>query len=508
MLKNEIIRLVKTLSATEKRYLKLSTKKQSGDRAYLTLFDIIDKTLFKDIEQLEEKFHEVHPTASFETTSRYLLKIVIDTLVQANSEKDVFFQQMQCFMRARVLFERSLINEGFKELKKVQKMASEAQNYLMEYAAYREELNILSTLNFPGVMEETVIQIQMNGKGVLRNLLQVHEHYSLYELLKLRLINTGKTMSEQAKQNLNDLLLSELSLITNKVSYNFESKKLHLLFQSFFFTSIGDYKSALKTFSELDELFESNIKNLDQTPVDYLSSLEGILDSLRTIRAYDEMEFYINKVNNLINPKYTEQFNHRALKTILTFQMNLYTGCGKFNDALAVLLKQDDLLLKEAIISDYEKHCELLFYMGLTYFGLNDWEKALRYINKIAFLDKANQHFIIYKAAKLLGILIRYELGDIDYLQYEIRAYKRMARYKTESLQIEKLIFKVVIIDPNGNSLVKNKLILKKLAPVINVITHDKYELQVLKFFDFADWINTKFTTQRVRPKYYKTIKS
>ena len=266
-----------------------------------------------------------------------------------------------------------------------------------------------------------------------------------------------------------------------------------MLFQSFYFTTTGDYRLALKTFSELNDLFESNVKTLDTTPADYLSSLEGILDSLRTIRAYDEMDFYINKVNSLINPKYTEQFNYRALKTILTFKLNLLTGKGEFKAALDIINKQDDLLLKETIISDYEKHCELLFYIGLTWFGLNDWEKSLRYINKIAHLGRANQHFIIYKAAKLLGMLSRYELGDRDYLQYEIRSFKRMARNKGESLLIEQLIFKLVNLDPNSNSVVKNKLELNKLTPTINRIIHDKYELQVLKFFDFSSWIIKKF---------------
>ena len=501
MLKNDVIRLVKTLSTTEKRYLKLFTKKQSGSRAYLTLFNLIDKTAFKDIGQIEDEFADAHPATSFETTCKYLLKIVTDSLVQLKSEKDASFQQMQSFMRARVFFERSLISDGFKELQKVQKLAADSQNHLLEYMAHREELNNLSALDFPGTREDTIIGMQMKGKNILKTISQIHEHHSLYELLKLRLVSSGKSISEHDKRNMNDLLLSELSLVTNKVAYNFESKKLHLLFQSFFFTSVGDYKSALKTFSELNDFFELNMEQLGSPPIDYLSSLEGILDSLRTIRAYSEMAFYIHKVSGLISNGHSEQFNQRAAKTAVTFQLNLFIGSGNYKEAKNFLLIQDELLLKETIISDYEKHCELLFYNSLTYFGLNEFERALRSINKIAFLGKANYHFTIYKAAKLLGILIRYELGDIDYLQYEIRAYKRLARSKSEILQIEKLIFKIVIMNPNGNSVVKNKLLLKKLAPALGAILHDKYELQVLKYFDFLGWIDHKFNSPRTRSK-------
>ena len=505
MLTDDLIRLVKTMSSAEKRHFTIAAKNRSGEMAYLSLFRIIDQTPFTDTGKLEKKYKEAHPGTSFETASRYLLKIVVDVLADTGNGNDIMLRQMRAFARAKVLFDRSLIIEGFKELKNAQQLALLSQNYLMQYAAYRQELDILSGLSFPDVTENTIIELQMKGKSALKMLSQIHEHYSLFELLKLRLIDRGKTISEQAKQNMNDLLLSELSLITNKVSYNFESKKLHLLFQSFYFTSTGDYRSALKTFSELNDLFESNDKTVDIKPADYLSSLEGILDSLRTIRAYDEMDFYIDKVNGLINPKYTEQFNHRAAKTISTYKLNLLTGKGKFAAALDLVNKQDDLLLRETVISDYEKHCELLFYIGLTYFGLNDWEKALRYVNKIANLGEANHHFIIYKAAKLLGILSRYELGDMDYLQYEIRAFKRPARSKGENLLIDKLVLKLVILDPNNNSAVKNKLELNKLKTVIDKINHDKYELQVLKFFDFTGWIIKKLNAHPPKSRVRKS---
>lgn len=493
MLKNDLIRLVKTLSTTEKRQFKLYCKKQSGERIYLSLFNIIDQTMFKDLEQLEETFKKTCPKTSFEATANYLLKILIDSLASASGDKDSLFEQMQNYMRAKVLFDRSLVSEGFKELKKVQRSAAVAQNHLMEYMACREELNMLSALNFPNMTDTHVIEMQMKSKSNLKTLLQIHEHNSLFELLKIRLIHTGKTTSEFAKRNMNDLLLSELSLVTSKVAYNFESSKMHLMFQSFFFSSIGDYKSALKTFSELNTLFELNRAKPSASPADYLSALEGILDSLRTIRAYNEMPFYIDKLNGLIDKKNPEPFNRRIAKSAVIFQLSLITGCGEFKEAIVFAAKQDDFILNEAVIPDYEQHCELLFYLGLAYFGMNKWEKALKYVNKITLMGKPNYHFAIYKAAKLLGILIRYELRDIEYLQYEIRAYKRLARYKGEVLKIEKLIFKVVLLDPNKNSMVKNKLLLKKLQPAITNVLNDKYELQVIKYHDLLNWIEAKF---------------
>jgi hypothetical protein len=497
MLKSDVVRLVKTLSSTEKRYFKLYCKKQSGDRAYLALFDIIDQTQFKDISHLQNKLHSIHPEASFETTANYLVKTLTNSLVYFKCEKDSLFQQMQSFMRARILFERALVSEGFKELGKAQKLAGSTQNYLMEYMCCREELDMLANLNFPDMNESKLLELQTKGKSSLKSLSQVHDHHSLFEILKTRLTCLGMSVSEEAKRTFNDLLLSELSLVTSKVAFNFQATKLHLMFQSFFFTSIGDYRSALKTFSELDALFQNNMENAGYLHLDYLSTLEGILDSLRTIRAYKQMPEYILKVKALIQEKNTEQFNQRVAKTVVIFQMTRLIGENHFAAALALSASQENQSLKDSIITDYERHCELLFYCGLAHFELKQRDKALKYINQITLLGKANYHSAIYKAAKLLGIIIRYELGDIEYIQYEIRAYKRLPQNKGVVLKIEKLIFKIAILDPHKNSVVKNNLIFKKLQPLISQIQNEKYELQIIKFYDFLAWIEAKFQSNK-----------
>ncbi|MBE7175320.1 MAG: hypothetical protein INR69_02900 [Mucilaginibacter polytrichastri] len=303
MLKNEIIRIVKTLSPAEKRQVKMHCKKQASDRAYFTLFDLTDDLSLHNIDRPDVFFHKAHPKTSFETTARYLLKIITDCLVALRCDKDPLFALIHNYMRSKVLFERSLIRGGFRELKRVQKQAAVSQNHALEFLSYREELNMLADMNFPETGDQQVIDMQVRGKNILKSMLQVHEHHSLFELLKMRLIRSGKTLSEDSRKDLNDLLLSELSLVIGKVTSSFESTKLHLLFQSFFFTSISDYKSALKTFADLNRLFESNMDNPALLPKDHLSSLDGILDNLRIIRAYDEMPFYIGKVAGLDPPE-------------------------------------------------------------------------------------------------------------------------------------------------------------------------------------------------------------
>ena len=117
-----VIKLVKTLSKSEKRNFKMQAKKQAGPKDYLKLFDLIDGLETADIKNLKEKYCQLHPGSSMDNALQYLMKVLTDCLIQSKVEKDIFFHSMQSLLRARVLHERSLPEESYKQLKKVRQL--------------------------------------------------------------------------------------------------------------------------------------------------------------------------------------------------------------------------------------------------------------------------------------------------------------------------------------------------------------------------------------------------
>jgi hypothetical protein len=331
---------------------------------------------------------------------------------------------------------------------------------------------------------------------VLKNLRNTHEHYSLYELLKYRLIHSGKILSEEGKKELNDLILSEMGLVTGRGKYNFESRKLHLLFQSFFFTDVGDYRSAIKTFSELNRLFEQNSPLWNHPPLDYLSALEGILDSLRTIGYYRDIAFYVRKIKQLDVPNYPEYFRYMVRKSILIYEVTAYTGVRDYKSAVQHLQSIDPDLWHAYSLVDDERQHELLFCMAHAYFGAKDLRKAQKYISGIVLTGRPNYQSVNYRAARLLNMLIDYESGSLEQLEYGIRSFKRAFHAGNNSLQIEKLIFRTLKGHPDLRTPQKTDLLWKKIGPVLAVIEKDKYEMQLHKYFDFTRWIREKYGRQ------------
>lgn len=487
------LRLVKSLSKSEKRHFKIHSKKQDGDLIYLDLFDLIDSEDIHEISTLKALFKKKYPKANLDNTSRYLTDLILDCLIQSKIKEDHTFQLIYGLLRVSILKDRNLAETSYKELKKLKVLASDNQELLIQYHISRYERDHLAQFNFMDIPEKQLVDMQMESRSILRDIRNTNEHYALHELLKYRLIHSGRMQSEQDAKQLNDLLLSEISIVNSRVKANLEAQKLHLLFQSAFFTDIGDYKSSLKIFYELNRLFEKNAQLLHNPPQGYYLSLDGILDNLRVMELYPEMDYYIRKLEQLDNHSYPEYYRFIIRKSILIYRIVMYLGLNNLAMAIQCIENSDPNLQSSYRLVDEEKHNELQFYMAFVQYKKGNHKKAQRQINNIIMEQKSITLAFITRAARLLSIIMLYEAKELNFLEYEIRSYKRAFKGDQKPLQMEQLIFKVIKQDPGRNTIKKNEQLWKMIEPSLSTIRHNKYELQLLKYFDFTKWIQSIF---------------
>lgn len=491
MTNTSIIQLIKSLSKEEKRLFKLASKKQSGNKDYLVLFDLIDSSSILDFSLIKEKFEVARPRASIQNTARYLAGLITDSLITSKLKDDKDFQLIYGYLRIRVLEERFLSKEAYKELKRLKEIANHTENLILHHLLYRFELEYQSNENFKGISEKKLIGIQMKMREILKDIHTVNEHYALYELLKYRIIHSGSILSEESKKQLNDLILSEMGLITSRLKNNKKTQKIHLLFQSFFLIHIGDYKAALGAFSRLNKLFEENKNDWGHPPHEYLSALDGILDNLRSIAFYDEMQFYISRLIAMDVSSYPEHFRLLVRKNVVIYELSKLLGTDELQTAVLFIKKIDPALLKTQGVSDYDKHSEFLFYISRVFYHSGDYKKAQKNLSEILLLGKINLQSLVYKAARLLSMIIHFLEDNQEYLEYEIRSYKRAYQKHGKLLKTEKLLFKAIHLNPKSKTTKIKDNEYNKMVTMAGEIQHDKYEMQLLKYFNYANWVRS-----------------
>lgn len=179
---NQIILLIQSLSKAEKRYIRLCSNLQNGDKNYMILYDLICEGISPD--QIFEKFCDEVNEKSFEMAAKHLYQVLLDSLVQLREKQDIQTAIFNYITKAGILFERELFDNAFDELDKARKLAVTYENDPLLLLIRRTELKYMSALGFEGISEKELVNKQMQINDVMKYARNTNLHLQLYDILK------------------------------------------------------------------------------------------------------------------------------------------------------------------------------------------------------------------------------------------------------------------------------------------------------------------------------------
>lgn len=490
MLKSEsLIHLINNLTKQEKKEFSLYISNKP-EKDYIFLFRLIDDKKISDPEELKMAFLAAKPASSFNTVVIYLFDLLIDILTRLRTEQDSYYLLFNELLHARVLYEKSMYQECFQVLKKVKEKAVHYENHFALLVAQRLELNYLLTLDFEDMDEQKLLNKQYKMNNTLKSIRQLNEQSSLYELLKYRMINRGASRSLEETQKLDDLVTSEISIVASAGVENFEIKKNHQLFQANYFITVGDYKAAFNSFVELNKLFEENSHLWNNPPVYYLMTVEGMLESLRIMHNYEGMNYFIEKLAKLSSPSSSFQLN--VMYVIFIYRLFSFIDAGDFDKAGIWIAEHQTSLIDKMLLLKEQQQAEMSLYIALIHLGNGEYRKARKRLS--ATIGRGHLYSLpLFRTIRIVNVMIHYELGDIDYIQSEIRSIKReMSKNKGYNLKVESFLLKFLNYSFADTNRKKRAEIWESMAEEVHALYADKYETQILRKFDFVAWVEAK----------------
>lgn len=481
--------LIHSMTLAEKKAFRGRTCRTRSDPNYLALFELIEKNDNLPLADLKKRYRSQKPGSSLETSARYLFELLLETLLRLRKDQDSFYSLFSRILQARVLYEKSLFDECFALLDEVMDKAQKFENYYALLLGSRLEMEYLLALNFPKTSEKKLLKKQFKINESLKYLRKINEQSSLFEILKHRIIYKGYPRSPKQKNELNDLVFSELSIVASQNLENFEIRKLHQLFQSNYLISAGDYKSAFHSYHELNTLFEANKHLWSTPPVYYLNMLEGVLVSLRGIHNYQGMGYFVEQLKKIESPS----VDFRLTLNCLTFQYELFPllDTGDFDQCRAHIKAYKTILYDKIVALDRVRQAELCLYTALVYLGLGEYRKAHQFLNQVILSDKKIIFLPIFRTVRLVNLIILYHLGESELIRYEIRSMKRDLRAMEKGYRIERLVFSRVTRMPAGRAAHRAKQ-WDKIKGMCHSIRQDIFEQQILHIFDFTAWIESQ----------------
>lgn len=485
-----LVLLINSLSKTERKKISSDLSISDSRADYVYLYKLIDKNQLNAHDKIKELFFQECPSAAFNTAVNHLFDKLLTNLTQLRTNQDSFYSLFDLLLKAKVLYEKSIFQECFQLLEKVQSEAIHFENFSILLIAQKMELDYLLILDFPNLDEKELLAKQYRINDTLKKIRKINEHASLYELLKHRILHKGTARSSKQKQEFNDLVVSEMSIESSFGYENFEIQKNHKLFQSYYLMNVGDYKSALHSFYELNNTFEQNRHLLSNPPIYYLMTTEGVLESLRTIKNYEGMSYFIAQLNNI--ESVSSHFKIQIQCVVFLYTLFPLLDRGKFVEAKALIEKNKENLYDMSNFLIVNRKAQLSLYTALVYLGTKEYAKARKNLNQIMMSEKSVFTLPLYKTIRLLNLIILYELNEFDYIAFEARSLKREIQNKEKMYQIELLILKLFNKSLDSMSKKERNILWEKIEPELKEFHNNKFELQLLRIFDFTAWIEAK----------------
>lgn len=486
---DDLVLLIHSMTKSEKRFFQLQSGLQEGTKDYMDLFALMRKSSDNGAA-VKQKYKQLKPGKDHEIARKHLYKGVIKSLIAHPGNQDIETTINKLIQEGRVLFRKGLFSVCFEKLRKAKKLAAFHERFAQFLIIARMELEYFTRREFRDISEQKLIELQTSISETLHHEETINNHSALHEILSFRLINGGPIRTEGEKQNLNDLLFAEMQLMSKPHYDSFGAKKLHLLFQSSYFLMVGDQKSSLGNYYELNELFEQNRHLWADPPIHYIYTLNGILRNLTEIQKYDEIPYFISKLKRLKtdNPSSWIRIN----QIVQQFELVVFMEKQDFQLALEYVTANQIYWEKFLAYATPFQLANYWFYYSLVHFKAGELRPASRSLNQVLNLEGSIRSNPVYKLCRMLGLIIHFDLGNDKYLEYEIRSFERQLKKRAVLYHSERIIFRLF------KKLISNYLIsdrkksIKKAMSDLRKVAEDPFEKRFLKTIYIDDWLQEK----------------
>ena len=497
---DDIFLLVKSLTKEEKIHFKRhgGVHVMGEGNNYIRLFDAIDAMKVYDEEALMRKFEGEKFTRQISVAKNYLYRAILKSLKTIRRPRSKKEEILSLLAEVNILFEKRLYGQCKKLLRRAKKIALEYEKHpeLMEILSWEMQLiyreDVLKRFS-----EENINRIFDERK----ELLKIRENLNEYD----RLERNFKTLtgfvkdreSEEYKRKLRKFFAHPLLKGEEKALSTVGRLKYYAIKANYFYETQEDDKS-----------FDYEIKQirlLDDKPavkserfIDYLVLLSNTILLCINLKKYEDYKWYLDKLR--------EQMDERIVLKNTSYQ--LYIIERSYLMEMVYYNKQKDFakiveLYDRAKQKAEEKGMELRatedrnmrYFVCVGYFNMKEYSKALERLNEILNDKEAESRPVEYITARIFNLVLHYELGNMDLLEYASASTQRYIRERKRISKFEMLFFRLM------NRLVKRKPgkreseIFEEFIYELKKLNAGEYRAEMRSMQFLVSWVESKVST-------------
>ncbi len=474
--------LVKSLSSAEKRYFKVFvSKKNDSKNKYVTLFDAIEsQTTFDDEALIKSIYGDAKiQSRKYSELKAYLFDLILKCLQAYDEKSSVVTQISNMLGNVQVLFKRGHFEDCKDVLKKTKKIALKYEEFSQLYEILQWEKWLAHTTIDIDFLDNQLDRIEDEEKQYLQQLNNLAAYRNLFLKLYLSLKKNA------ADEDLFNFIESN-SLVKKLEFKSHRAKVLHFRVKSLLAYARENVEEFYIYNKELITEMESQPHFLNENVSEYISSLSNYCMSCKLTKHYEELEIALEKFKSIKTLNYDDELKvHRQYYQIL-FSMCILNG----NFEKAKIALKDHFAKVEKFDANLFERKTFYFYYSYIYFGCEDYEQALVYLNVWLDLPKTVERPYYKMLARIFNLVLHYEMKNNLLLESLLRSTYRFLKKENQLHEIERAFLtfirnslKVANKSELNDQLVQLKVNLEKI--------NDGKPARIGQF-DLSAWVESK----------------
>jgi hypothetical protein len=465
----------------------------SGDKKYLQLFDTLDNLKEYDEEKVLKKFRK-DPSfgKQFAYNKNYLYNSILNSLAYFHKGADSELSALT--IQVKILSEKSLFHQAKKLLRKVKEKVQIQERFEELLKLLNLEIEVLIRTENIKILRDSLRNVEFEERLTLEKI----ENLIGYRKLKTRVLILRKTYYMARTDNelklmeeitSTDLLEGEHKALSTRAKFLY-----HEIMENIF-TYRGEEKTALDHAKRALDILESVPEILRDQQKDYLMLLSSLMRHQLVVYGKDEAFPTLMKIRD-VNPQTPFERLFRFAKFYNIFIMfHMDTGERISDEIFEEMMKEMRYLKND--LSDNVKLTNF-YSLAAYYFYQSEFNTALEWINKFLNHRKSEARNDLQVMARLLNMLIHYELGNFDLIEYNIKSTYRFA-YKKEKLNgYERTLLSFLRKAINVKDQAELRNALEVFRKDLVEVFQDKMERRADDYFKNFEWIDSKLTGRPV----------
>jgi len=504
--KNYLAELTKSLNKSEIRYFKLASSVQSGDKIYLKLFDEILKQNSNtyDEKKIKAKFKNEKFVSQLTFTKNYLYSSILKSLVLYSGEVSVDLKINSMINKVRILYNKALFGQFFQLLKKAKEICLKYERFSSYLQLLEMEKVVIIKKIFPetaGSIDETkLFDEEINILNKLRNLAEYQNLVSrLTGLFRMK----GRAREDSVLKLISGMKESHVMMSPDRADSLIALERYYFIHQ---LTAdlLGDFKTMHKYARKRYELiienpfpFQDQMFNYRQDILLYMILLGSRVkvEPEPGLSLQEERKKYLDMLKEHTGNTDIEKITLFLIES--TLKLSNPSSFPDFKAAMNVINNIVDDLNK--FRGKLDSNYEILIYNSIvkTCVYFDEYSKANTYLNILLNLPQLSVRKDIELYARILNLVVHFELGNFELLEYLIRSTYRYLISMNNVYGFERAVInflrKLTSISTN-DQLLENLELLKN---EMDELKKDPLEKNAMLYFDFPLWIDKKILALR-----------